>query len=192
MNNMYEDRELVNKILNGNKHAFSLLVKQYEKLVWCLVSRMVLDEDELKDICQEVFIKIYINLEKFNFNSKLSTWIATISYRLALNHLKKSKKVVFSDILDQDIIDTVVSEDDPLRYLENKEMKNLVHQLVNMLPLQYRSVLTLYHFNGFNYTEIANITGMPDGTVKNYIFRARKILKDILKKRKIVSLIHVS
>ncbi len=98
----------------------------------------------------------------------------------------------FSDILDQDIIGTVISEDDPLRNLENKEMKNLVHQLVNMLPLQYRSVLTLYHINGFNYTEIANITGMPDGTVKNYIFRARKILKDILKKRKIVSLINVS
>lgn len=189
---MYEDRELVEKILNGNKQAFSILVKQYEKLVWCLVSRMVLDEDEIKDICQEVFIKIYINLEKFKFDSKLSTWIATITYRLTLNHLKKSKKVSFSDILDQDIIDTVVSEDDPLRNLENKEMKNLVHQLVNMLPLQYRSVLTLYHFNGFNYTEIANITGMPDGTVKNYIFRARKILKDILKKRKVVSLIHVS
>ncbi len=91
MNNMYEDRELVNKILNGNKQAFSLLVKQYEKLVWRLVSRMVLDEDELKDICQEIFIKIYINLEKFKFDSKLSTWIATISYRLTLNHLKKSK-----------------------------------------------------------------------------------------------------
>lgn len=56
MNNMYEDRELVNKILNGNKQAFSFLVKQYEKLVWCLVSRMVLDEDELK-----IFVRKYLS-----------------------------------------------------------------------------------------------------------------------------------
>ena len=90
---MYDDRELIDKILRGNKAVFSIFVKKYEKLVWSIVSRMVLDKDDIKDICQEVFIKIYINLEKFKFDSKLSTWIATITYRLTLNHLKKIKKV---------------------------------------------------------------------------------------------------
>ena len=81
MIDMHEDRELVYKILNGNKSSFSILVKKYERMVWFMVSRMVIDEDEIKDICQEVFIKVYLHLEKFNFDSKLSTWIATITYR---------------------------------------------------------------------------------------------------------------
>jgi RNA polymerase sigma-70 factor (ECF subfamily) len=189
MDNMYDDRELVDKILKGNKAVFSIFVKKYEKLVWSIVSKMVLDKDEIKDICQEVFIKIYINLEKFKFDSKLSTWIATITYRLTLNHLKKINKVSFSDIHDQVIIDKVISEEDPLKYVEKKEINRLVHQLVEMLPVQYRSVIMLYHMNDFSYEEIANITGMPDGTVKNYLFRGRRILKDLLKKSKIFRLI---
>ena len=189
MNNMYDDRELVDKILNGNKTAFSILVKKYEKLVWYMVTKMVLDEDDVKDICQEIFIKVFVNLEKFKFDSKLSIWIATIAYRLTLNHLKKIRKVSFSDIHDQVILETVISENDPLKDLENKETSKVVHQLVEILPIQYRSVITLYHINDFNYEEIAKITGMPDGTVKNYLFRGRKILKDLLKKNHVFCLI---
>lgn len=189
MHNMYEDRELVDKILNGNKTAFSILIKQYEKLVWHIVAKMVLDEDEIKDICQEVFIKVYLNLDRFKFDSKLSTWIATIAYRLSLNHLKKTKKVSFADIHDQVIIDKVISEDDPLKYVEQKDIHKLIHQLVSELPIQFRSVITLYHMNDFSYEEIAAITGMPDGTVKSYLFRGRKILKDILKKSNIFCMI---
>lgn len=182
MVNMYDDRELVDKILNGNKALFSVLVKKYERLVWSMVSRMVQDHNEVKDISQEVFIKVYLNLDKFKFDSKLSTWIATIAYRASLNHLKKMKKVSFTDIHDQLIIDKVIDDNDPLKHIENKEIKSLVHALVNMLPIQYRSVINLYHINEFNYQEIAEITGMPDGTVKNYLFRGRKILKDYLQK----------
>jgi len=189
MVNMYEDRELVNKILNENKSAFSILVKKYEKMVWFMVSRMILDEDEVKDICQEIFIKVYLSLDKFNFESKLSTWIATISYRFSLNHLKKRKKVSFSEINDEIIIDSLASYDTPLQHLERNEKKTYIHNIINGLPIQYRTIVTLYHLNDFSYKEIAEITGIPDGTVKNYLFRARKILKDILKKNREFSLI---
>ncbi|MCG8309647.1 MAG: sigma-70 family RNA polymerase sigma factor [Cytophagales bacterium] len=182
---MYEDRELVNKILDGNKSAFSILVKKYERMVWFIVSRMVVEEDEIKDICQEVFIQIYLKLEKFNFDSKLSTWIATIAYRFTLNHLKKRKKVSFSDLTDEIIIDHASYENTPHQKVECKEKKEYIHNMVNELPIQYRTIVTLYHLNGFSYKEIADITAMPDGTVKNYLFRARKILKDILKKNRI-------
>jgi len=186
---MYNDRDLVDKILNGNKAIFSVLIKKYEKLVWHIVAKMILDEDEIKDVCQEVFIKIYLNLEKFKFDSKLSTWIATITYRISLNYLKKVKKVSFSDINDQVIIDKVTSEEDPLKSMEKKDINSTVHHLLEQLPIQYRSVITMYHINEFSYQEIAEITGMPDGTVKNYLFRGRRILKDLLNKSKIFSLI---
>ncbi|MCK5372611.1 MAG: sigma-70 family RNA polymerase sigma factor [Cyclobacteriaceae bacterium] len=87
------------------------------------------------------------------------------------------------------MLETVISEDDPLKDLENKETSKVVHQLVEIFPIQYRSVITLYHINDFNYEEIAKITGMPDGTVKNYLFRGRKILKDLLKKNHVFCLI---
>jgi len=189
MANMYDDRELIEKILNGNKTAFSLLIKKYEKMVWILVSRMVLDEDEVKDICQEVFIKIYINLDKFKFNSKFSTWLATIAYRLALNHLRKKKKDNFSNIKDETFAESLVSENDPSDHIEADELKRDVHKLLEKLPVKYRTIVTLYHLDDFSYKEIGDITGMPDGTVKNYLFRARKILKDIIEKSRRLSLI---
>jgi RNA polymerase sigma factor (sigma-70 family) len=114
MGSMYEDRVLVDKILNGNKSAFALLIKSHEKMVAYMVSRIILEEDEVKDVCQEVFIKVYLHLEKFKFDSKLSTWIATIAYRYALNHLKKRKKVSFSNLSDEVIIDYTQPVDTPL------------------------------------------------------------------------------
>lgn len=186
---MYNDKELVDKILNENKSAFSILVKKYERMVWFLVSRMVLDEDEVKDICQEAFIKVYLNLDKFNFESKLSTWIATITYRITLNYLKKNKKVSFADISDEVIIDSITSNETPQQHLEQKEKKEYINQMVNGLPIQYRTIVTLYHLNDFSYKEIAEITGMPDGTIKNYLFRARKVLKDLMNKNRVFSLI---
>lgn len=123
MVNMYEDRELVDKIVNGNKSAFSILIKKYEKMVWFMVSKMVLDEDENKDICQEVFINVYLNLDKFNFQSKLSTWIATIAYRFTLNQLKKKRKVSYHDFNDDIIIDFLPNHNTPLNTLEQIEKK---------------------------------------------------------------------
>lgn len=189
MSNMYEDKVLVDKILDGNKSAFSLLINKYEKMVGFMVSRMIIEDDDVKDICQEVFIKVFLNLEKFKFDSKLSTWIATIAYRLALNHLKKKKKISYSDINDEVIIDFTEAEKTPMQKLQENEKRAYIHKVVNSLPIQYRTVITLYHLNDFSYQEIAEITGMPDGTVKSYLFRARKILKDLLKKHSIFSLL---
>lgn len=189
MGNMYEDKVLVDKILDGNKTAFSLLINKYERMVAFMVARIVIEEDDVKDICQEVFIKVFLNLDKFKFDSKLSTWIATIAYRYSLNHLKKRKKVSFSDISDEVIIERIASEDTPLSQLQQSEKKDYIHKMVNSLPIQYRTVVTLYHLNDFSYQEIAEITGMPDGTVKSYLFRARKILKDLLKKHRMFALI---
>ena len=87
---MYDERELVTKVLAGDGKAFQLLIKQYQRLVWHIVTKMVHNEDDVKDISQDVFIQVYQKLETFQFNAKLSTWIATIAYRYTLNQLKKN------------------------------------------------------------------------------------------------------
>ena len=180
MVDMYLDQELVEKILDGNEQAFTLLVKKHERLVYYLVYRVIGEVEQTKDVCQEVFVQVYLKLEKFNFKSKLSTWIATIAYRHALNHVKRDRKKAFDEELNSEKdYDEYVSES-PELILEQSELKDQIHNLIDLLPHQYKTVLTLYHLNEFNYKEIYDITGWPEGTVKNYLFRARKMLKDMI------------
>ena len=77
---MFNEKEVVTKILNGDTRAFEALVKQYERLVYFIVNRLVRDSGDVQDICQEVFIKVHKSLFRFSFQSKLSTWIAQIAY----------------------------------------------------------------------------------------------------------------
>ncbi len=182
MGNMDHDQELVEKIIAGNEHAFTILVKKYQRLVSFIVYRVIGEEEKSKDVCQEVFVKVYLKIESFHFNSKLSTWIATIAYREAVNTLKKEKKTSFNELTTENEHSNV-SDQDPHRQMEKMELKDQIHYLIDKLPYQYKTVLTLFHLNEFNYKEIYEITGWPEGTVKSYLFRARKLLKDALKKK---------
>ncbi|PAW94691.1 RNA polymerase subunit sigma-24 [Mucilaginibacter sp. MD40] len=177
---MLTEEELVTRILNGNLHAFQLLVKQHTKLVNSMVSRMVQNEEDVQDICQDVFIKVYKHLDSFKFNSKLSTWIGRIAYSTSINHLKKvsGKATMTLDIAGFE--NMFQTNEDPETILTQKNTSAYIQMQINKLPVQYRVVLTLYHLNELSYLEIEEITGMPEGTVKSYLFRARKLLKDKL------------
>ena len=177
---MQTEEEIISRIVNGDVMAFKVLVKQYEKLVTYMVSRLVQNKEDTQDICQEVFIKVYRHLGSFKFQSKLSTWIAQIAYGTAINHLKKvsGKRNLTDDIADFENYHKTT--EDPETILTKKNTAVFVQQQIEQLPVHYRTVLTLYHLNEFSYQEIEDITGMPEGTVKNYLFRARKLLKEKL------------
>jgi RNA polymerase sigma-70 factor, ECF subfamily len=173
-----EDRALVSRVLQGDMQAFRLLIKQHEKLVAHMIGRLVKHDGEREEICQDVFLRVYDKLKDFSFQSRLSTWIATIAYRLAINHLRK-KKLYFSDIPeDEAFTKNFIEEDNPETIVADQDMNTFVLQLMDNLPVQYKTVLTLYHVESMNYREIGEVTNMPEGTVKNYLFRARKLLKD--------------
>jgi len=174
---MFNEKEVVTRILKGDMRAFELLVKQYERLVFHVTSRLVKDEDDIADICQEVFIKVHKGLFRFNFQSKLSTWVAQVTYFTAINYLKKYKNKQVDSYPD-DIENYHFTNDNPEQLLTKKEVANYVEQLILQLPETYRTVITLYHLNEFSLEEIGEITGMPEGTIKSYLFRARKLLKE--------------
>lgn len=181
---MRDERELVSEVINGNRHAFKLLIKQYERLVAHMVYRIIENTEDREEICQDVFIKVYNKLPEFNFQSKLSTWIATIAYRHGLNHLKKKKRVPINDMEDEALFkyeSALIDYQTPEHLINKADTKQLVHHLIEKLPVQYKTVLTLFHLDEMSYPEIVDITGMPEGTVKNYLFRARKLLKEKLK-----------
>ena len=179
---MADDRSLISRIQSGDRQAFRLFIKQNERLVAHMVGRLIDRAEDREEICQDVFMRVYEKLGEFNFQSQLSTWIGTIAYRHAVNHLRK-KKILVSDIPDEESFTKhfIAKEEDPQEALSEKETEEYVLAFIEQLPLQYKSVLTLYHLDGKNYLEIVEIMGMPEGTVKNYLFRARTMLKEKIK-----------
>jgi RNA polymerase sigma factor (sigma-70 family) len=174
---MFDEKEIVSRILKGDFRAFERLVKQYEKLVFFVVNRLVYNQQDKEDICQDVFIKVHHSLPKFQFQSKLSTWIARIAYLTTVDYIKKSKKNQKADFPD-DIDNYHFTEDSPESELVKKDTLAYVNLLIAQMPLQYRTVLTLFHLNEFTCPEIEQITGIPEGTVKSHLFRARRLLKE--------------
>src|SRR6187402_996775 len=98
---MTDDRALVSRVLSGDMQAFRALIKKHERLVGHMIGRLVKQGEDREELCQDVFMKVYDKLGEFNFQSQLSTWIATIAYRHAVNHLRK-KKILVSDIPDEE------------------------------------------------------------------------------------------
>lgn len=170
-----EEPVLVDQILGGNHQAMRQLIDQYQRLVLHTVARLVDNERDKEEVCQDVFVKVFQNLHGFQFESRLSTWIATIAYRTSINYLKKKKRLVREDDLDR--ISFQVGQTDSS--VEDRDYASFINQLIRQMPENYRVVLTLYHLDGFSYPEIVEITDMPEGTVKNYLFRARKKLREL-------------
>ena len=178
---MSNDASLVSRILEGHPHAFRQLVQQHERLVVHMVSRIVNRTEDCEDICQEVFMRVYQKLPGFHFQSKLSTWIATIAYRTAINYAKKEEKYGAESI--EHAATQRNQSPSAQACLEQQAVYAFVHQQIEVLPVHYRTVLTLFHLEEMSLTEVQEVTGMPIGTIKNYLFRARKLLKARLQKR---------
>lgn len=173
------DNELINQIIAGNMNAFTFLVNQYQKLVVHIVGRLIQRQDELEDVCQEVFLKVYQNIGKYRFECKLSTWVATIAYNTSINYLRKFKKG--DEVNPDDSAALRNLKDFGAVDYEKADLHRYIREQIELLPVQYRTVLTLFHLEEFSYQEIEQITGMPEGTIKSYLFRAKAILKEKLK-----------
>ncbi|MDN5200632.1 sigma-70 family RNA polymerase sigma factor [Fulvivirgaceae bacterium BMA10] len=180
---MITDRALVDKIISGDMQAFKLLIKQNERLVAHMVSRLVDNPEDREELCQDVFLKVYQKLSGFNFQSKLSTWIATIAYRHSVNYLKKKKIPIEGDIEQEEFQSRThfVVHENPENLFSNKDLKDFMVQMVDKLPVQYKTVVTLFHLEGMKLPEIEQVTELPVNTIKSHLFRARKLLKEKLK-----------
>lgn len=175
------DAELVQQILAGNENAFRYLVANHQRLVLHIVGRVVKQQEDAEDICQEVFLKVFRKIKKFRGESRLSTWIATIAYNTSISHIRKQARNREIQMNEDERIDWGKTDDWLVQgTVEKEEAKKILLQLIEKLPVQYRTVLTLFHLEEFSYKEVEEITGMPEGTIKSYLSRARKLLKDKL------------
>ncbi len=171
-----EDKILVERVLKGERDAFRELIRRYQRLVEHMVARLIDDDRDREEVAQDIFVKVYQKLADFNFESKLSTWIATIAYRHSINALKKSQR-----FKNEDDIDKIKFEGSAVENTYEKEdYAKFINKWIALLPVRYRTILTLYHLEEMSYPEIMEVMEMPEGTVKNYLFRARRKLKELL------------
>lgn len=177
-----ESRTLIDRIQAGNTEVFRELIDKHQRLVSHIVFRLIDQSEDREDLCQDVFMKVYQNLPRFRHESKLSTWIATIAYNTCINYLQKKKIPLFDDKTPDTItLDDVSGHDSPPdKSAESEDIRVRLVNAIDTLDRRYRAIITLYHLEGMSYAEIADILKLPEGTVKSYLFRARKQLKDRL------------
>ena len=176
------DEVLVEQILNGNSNAFRFMVAKHQRLVVHIVGRIVQRTEDVEDISQEVFIKVFRKMKHFRGESRLSTWIAKIAYNTSISHVRKQIKNERSYDESPGLVAHEKDEEFNQKSIEKEEAKKYLLEMIEELPVQYRTVLTLFHLEEFSYKEIEEITEMPEGTIKSYLSRARKILKEKLEK----------
>ncbi|UOR06819.1 sigma-70 family RNA polymerase sigma factor [Hymenobacter aerilatus] len=185
------DQQLVRQVLAGNTAAFGQIVQRTEGLVTQLVFKMIRHPADRPDIAQEVYLKAFKNLAGFKFQAKLSTWVGQITYNTCLHYLEK-KQLVLVDPAEPPPDDAAEegrrslpplvagSDYNPEAALFDNDLTAILGVAIEQLPPLYRTLISLYHQQELSYEEIAQITSLPDGTVKNYLFRARKLLKQQL------------
>jgi RNA polymerase sigma factor (sigma-70 family) len=188
INDNHTDEQLVKRTLEGDRHAYGLIVKNTEGLVAQIVFKMISIPADRKDLAQDVYLKAFSNLPGFRFQAKLSTWIGQIAYNSCLHYLEKKKLVLLEDFEVDDNVQedslrkisdsfTASLGNNTEKLLSEKELSAILKVEIEKLSPLYKTLITLYHNEELSYAEIAQITALPDGTVKNYLFRARKILK---------------
>ena len=181
------DREidllLVERVREGDKQAFGLLVEKYRRKLLRLLSRMVRDQDEIEDIAQETFIKAYRALPQFRGDAAFYTWLYRIGVNTARNFLS-SRGRALPTISDQAVNDDdepeerFVAQDisTPESMLLSKQVAMAVNDAIDALPEELRTAITLREMEGMSYEEIAEMRACPIGTVRSRIFRAREAI----------------
>jgi RNA polymerase sigma factor (sigma-70 family) len=182
------DQQLVAQVLGGNTAAFGQVVQRTEGLVTQLIFKMIRHPADRPDLAQEVYLKVFKNLAGFKFQAKLSTWVGQVTYNTCLHYLEKKQLVLLdpAEAAPDDASEDgrrappATSYDDPEAALFDQDLAGILGAAIEQLPPLYRTLISLYHQQELSYEEIAQITSLPDGTVKNYLFRARKQLKQHL------------
>jgi RNA polymerase sigma-70 factor (ECF subfamily) len=179
-----DDRDLVAAILAGKSELFTSLVTRYEKRVVNYVYRITRRYEEAHDLAQEIFVKVYLALDRYDPKYQFSTWIFRIAQNSAIDAVRKKSLPEVSmmqsagegeeEEKERDFADHGVS---PYRALHNKELSAAIDKAVESLPADYRELIQLRHFAELSYEEIAAMKKLPLGTVKNKLFRARNLLK---------------
>ena len=167
--------------VSGVEGSFEELVRRYQRPISAYVYRMVGNYESALDLTQEIFIKVYNSLRRYREEFKFSTWIYKIAHNSAVDHLRRNstreQSLVMGPEGDQFDLPLESSRLSPEQESERKERRGEIESVVRTLPANYRELIILRHSQDLSYEEIVEVTGLPLGTVKNRLFRAREMMR---------------
>ncbi len=180
------DVDLIAAVLEGDQEKFGELVNRYQGRLVNYLFRLLRDYGEANDLAQEVFLKVYRALDRYNPQYKFSTWLFRVAQNAAIDEIRKRRLQLVS--MDRPLAGDgeqrtweFPSEDrGPYGDLRNVERGAAIQEAIDQLPWEYRELIVLRHYGELSYEEIATLKGMPLGTVKNKLFRGRQMLKERL------------
>ncbi|MBN1153959.1 sigma-70 family RNA polymerase sigma factor [candidate division KSB1 bacterium] len=182
-----EDKSEIQRALEGDQQAYTLILKRYRATIYNLIYKMVRNREETEDLVQEAFIKAFASLDSFNEEYAFSTWLYKIAINNCIDHFRKRRLKTFSidtpiqsrdGEITREFSDSTFSPDNKIL---SREKNELIAEAIEKLPEKYRTSILLRHKEERSYEEISQILGIPLGTVKARIFRAREMLKKELK-----------
>lgn len=182
------DEQLVERVRDGDKQAFDMLVAKYQRRLMRLLSRIVHDQAEAEDVVQETFIKAYRALRHFRGESAFYTWLYRIGINTAKNFLAtQGRRTPTSTEIDAEQAETFADSEHlrdintPESMLASKQIAQTVNAAMDALPLDLRTAIALREIEGLSYEEISAIMACPIGTVRSRIFRAREVIANRLR-----------
>ncbi len=182
------DDVLVAAILDGQEELFQTLVERYQTRLFRFITRYTGDAEDARDVTQEVFLKVYTALDTFDPRYRFSTWLFRIGGNAAIDHLRRRKvrplplEIRRNEDGEPVPIELADAHADPLEDLTRSRLRLELDTAIEKLPDDYRELISLRHYGELPYEEIAQLKGMPLGTLKNKLFRARQALRDLLPK----------
>ena len=172
------DEQIVSAILNDNKDLYREIIKRYEKKLSHYLLKFLSDRDDMEDILQVIFIKVYKNLYGFDVNKKFSSWIYRIAHNEAVNYLKKRKGNRISlDDVEYKLID---EKADIRGSADQMFLKEDIEKVLNEMNIKYKEPIVLFYFENMSYDEISDILRIPKNTVGTLIMRGKNSIKDKL------------
>lgn len=183
----FSDSELIEITISGREDSFEELVRRYQRPITNYVYRMLGNYDASLDVTQEIFIKVYNSMTRYSSDYKFSTWLYKISHNAAIDYMRRHS--VHEQSLEAENEDGVYQVQYESKHLspeqerERSEWREEIETVVKRLPSGYRELILLRHTQDLSYDEIADITNLPLGTVKNRLFRAREMMREIFVER---------
>jgi RNA polymerase sigma-70 factor, ECF subfamily len=186
-----EEIEFVQSLKARDKRAFDQLISKFETPIFNLLYRMTGVREEAEDLAQEVFITVYRKIDLFRGDAPLATWIYRIAYNLCMNRRKylgrrrDRDRQAFDEVAERNIVEsgtmsTSSQVSRPDEMAEGHQMERLIQDAITALDEEQRVILVLRDVQNMSYESISEITGLPAGTVKSRLHRARMALKERL------------
>ncbi len=180
---MDQEQEWVLRARKGDQEAFSRLVEAFQRPVYNLAYRMLGNADEAEEAAQETFIRLYTRFNTYDVNRKFSSWLFSIASHYCIDKLRRRRLTLLSleDVAFHDY-HLASNEERPEGAVVRDEKEELVHQLLDTLPEDYRAAVVLFYWYDLSYQEIAQILDSTESAIKSRLFRARKKLAGTARK----------